>query len=189
VAVDDPRPFLPGVVHEPFIAPALSTSGRRQLHAGRPREAEREGVDGVGEAQEEPVGGRMDEDELDRRAALAVEAERAGQAPDGQVDIGVGQDDRRVLGVEAEDAAQAVRLRMLLLEDVRRARGPDEGERRDVTRLDERPGHGASLAVEDVDDALREAVCESAQQRRLAEHPEPGQLRHHRVARSGRRGW
>jgi hypothetical protein len=71
----------------------------------------------------------VDEQDLERRATLAVEGQGAEHAlADRQLEVGVGKHDRRVLGLEAEHAAQAVGPRVGLLERVRRSAGADEGE-------------------------------------------------------------
>ena len=64
----------------------------------------------LGEAAQERLDDRLMHDQhLERGAALAVERQRAEQALlDRELDIGIGQDDGGVLGVEPQDGAQAV---------------------------------------------------------------------------------
>ena len=63
----------------------------------------------------------------------------------------------------------------------------DERERGDVARLHERAGHGAPVAVDDVDDAAAGRRRRRPQQRGLAEHAVPRQLDHDGVAHDQRR--
>jgi hypothetical protein len=91
-------------------------------------------ADFLAEAAQELFGdGLVHEDHLDRRAPLAVEGERAGDAfLDRQFDVGIRHDDRRVLGAKAEDGAQAVGLRVRFLELVGDFGGADQGQHIDL---------------------------------------------------------
>jgi hypothetical protein len=65
---------------------------------------------------------------------------------------------------------------VLLPDHVRDARGADEGEGREVSPLDERPGHDPAVAVDDVHDPRRKRVGEDLHQRRLAQQAVAGQV-------------
>jgi hypothetical protein len=52
-----------------------------------------------------------------------------------KIQVGVGQHDARVLGVEAQNATQSIGPRVLLLQHVRRLRRTDEGQGRHVAVL------------------------------------------------------
>ena len=88
------------------------------------------------EAAQERLDDRLVHDQhLERRAALAVERQRAQQALlDRELDVGVGQDDRGVLGVEAQDGPQAVRLGRQLLEVIGDLARADQGQHVDLAR-------------------------------------------------------
>ncbi len=69
------------------------------------------------------------EDDLDSRATLAVEAKRASHAfHHSQINVGVGQNNGRVLGLKAKTTTQPVRARMRPLQRIGRLRRPDERE-------------------------------------------------------------
>jgi len=139
VLIDDLGALSHGVVDEGLEAGGLALlRQRRELNARLPRCAEAELVDCGGEAIEE---GRLDlavdPDELQASAALTIVGERARDALlHGEVEVGVREDDGRVLRLEAEDAAHPVQFWMLALQDVGHSRSADERERREGAGLE-----------------------------------------------------
>ena len=107
---------------------------RRDRHALVPRHADAQGGDRGGQPLEElarhpPV----DEEDLERGAALPVERQRSEQAlAHRQVEVGVREHDRRVLRLEPEHAAQAVRARMRLLQGIGGLAAADERQHVDL---------------------------------------------------------
>nr|GFA76641.1 hypothetical protein [Tanacetum cinerariifolium] len=125
----------------------------------------------------------VDEEDLQRRAALAVERQGAG---DGfrhcVVQVHIRQHDARVLGVQTQGGTQTVRLGVQLFQGAGRLVGADEGKHVDLAAGHERADRLASAAVDHVDDAGREAVAERLKQRTNQQHAELGRFEHHRVA-------
>ena len=79
--------------------------------------------------QTKNVFGEPTKNDFDGGAALAVEAERAGNAlANGKIHIRVGQDNGRVLGLQAQAAAQAVRARVRALQGIGGLRRADKGQ-------------------------------------------------------------
>ena len=100
---------------------------------------------------------RLDEQPAAGRAALAaVEVDGVEGAGDGGVHVGVGEDDVGALAAQLEGGAlQGVGGG--LLDDLGRVDVPGEGDLVDVGMGDEGRAGGLAQAVEDVDDAGREA--------------------------------
>ena len=121
--VDDPRSLCLCVFDELRHVIDLAGLGqRRDAHALLPGHADLELAQLLGEAAQEGLDDRlMDDQHLQGRAALAVEGQASEEAfLDGKLDIGVRQDDGGVLGVEAENGPQAMRLRVAASSDDRR---------------------------------------------------------------------
>ena len=99
-----------------------------------------------------------DRDDLgDRHAALAGRAVRgADRRIGGHVDVGVGEDDHVVLRPAERLHALAV-LRAGLVDVARDRRRADEADRGDVRVLEQRVDRDL-VAVDDVEDAVREAL-------------------------------
>ncbi|MNS24758.1 hypothetical protein D3C72_566320 [compost metagenome] len=130
----------------------------------------------------------MDEQDLQRRAALAVERQRTGDGLfDGVVEVHLGQHDARVLGIQPQRGAQPVRARMQLLQVAGGLVRADEGEHIDLAAGHQRAHRFPATAVDDVDHPRREAVTEGFEQRPNQQHAELGRLEHHGVAHDQRR--
>jgi hypothetical protein len=101
-----------GIGHQAVEVVDLARLGqRRQRHARLPRHAGLERGQFALELVEEGLDHVLvHEQDLQRRAALAVERQRAGDRLfDGVVQVDLGQHDARVLGIQAQRGAQAVR--------------------------------------------------------------------------------
>lgn len=130
----------------------------------------------------------VDEQDLQRGAALAVEGQRAGnRLVHRVVQVDLRQDDTRVLRVQAEGGAQAVRAGVQLLQVAGAGMGADEGEHVDLAAGHQRRHGFPAAPVDDVDHSWREAVAEGFQQRADQQHAELGRLEHHRIAHDQRR--
>lgn len=125
----------------------------------------------------------MDDQHLERRAALTVEGERSEQALlHREFDIRIRQHDGRVLGIEAENGAQPVDLGMHLLEVVGHTARADQRQHIDLAGLKQHRHDLRALAVHRVDDTLRERTAERFEQRLKQQHAELRRLEHHGVA-------
>ena len=114
----------------------------------------------------------MEADEMCDRIAIIDHGRIVGRgthARHRQVEVGRRQDHRRVLGLEAGDAAQPVGARVLALEHVGDLAGADEGQAVDVAALHHRADHDPALALDDVDHAGREGAAHGLEDRQ----PEP----------------
>ena len=102
---------------------------RRDLHPFFPGHARLERVDGVAEFLDKGVDDFLvNEEHLEGRAALAVVGQGSQNAfLHRLVQVRILQDDPGVFGFQSEHAAQAMRLRMLLLEDIGDPAAADEG--------------------------------------------------------------
>ncbi len=138
----------------------------------------------VGQALDERVGHLpLHEHVLESRAALAAEVEGARDDLGGRgVEVGVGENDRGVLGPHAEERAQAIGVRVLAQEGARGAGRPDEGQHVDEPALHHRPHDGGALAGDEVHDATREALLERRNEEGVREDAVARRLHHHWVA-------
>ncbi|MCY1547951.1 hypothetical protein D9M68_840350 [compost metagenome] len=113
----------------------------------------------------------VDEEDLQRGTALAVERQRAGEGlADRVVQVDPGQDDAGVLRIQAEGGTQAVRAWVQLLQVAGDLVGADEGKDVDLAALHQRADRLATTPVDDVYHPGREAVAEGLQQRADQQH-------------------
>ncbi|MNP25128.1 hypothetical protein D3C76_1179220 [compost metagenome] len=130
----------------------------------------------------------MDEEDLQRRAALAVERQGAGNGlVDGIVQIDLGQHDPRVLSIQAQSGAQAMRAWVELFQVAGRLVGADEGKHIDLAAGHQRADGLAAAPIDNVDHPGREAVAEGFEQRANQQHAELGRFEHHGVTHDQRR--
>ena len=182
---DDAGSLRLGVLDQPgHVLDLAGFRERRDAHALVPGHADLQLGEFLREPLQEAVDDRLVHDQhLERRAALAVERQRTQQALlYGEIDVGVRQDDRGILGVKPEDGPQAVHLGMHLLEVIGDLAGADQGEDVDLARLQQHRDNLRAFAVDGVDDALRKGASKGLQQRREEEHAELRRLEHHGVA-------
>ena len=167
---------------------AVHARQRRDADALLPRHADLHLRERGREALQEFVDDRaVHEQHLQRGAALPVERQRAEQAfLDGQVEVRIGQHDRRVLRVEPEDCAQPVRLRVLLLQVIGHLARPDQRQHVDLARCEHVRHDHRARRIDRVDHALRERVAECLEQRLEQQRAVLGRLEHDGVAHQQR---
>ncbi|MDT4855363.1 hypothetical protein FQZ97_897150 [compost metagenome] len=161
--IDHPRAFFHGIGKQPVEERHLARLGqRRQRHAGIPRHARLElGQLGAELIEEWLQHIFMHEEDLQRRAALAVERQRAGDRFVHRiVQVDLGQDDAGVLRVQAQCSTQAVRAWVQFLQVAGALVGADEGEHIDLATGHQRADRFAATTVDDVDHSGRETVAE-----------------------------
>ncbi|MNO92592.1 hypothetical protein D3C76_841730 [compost metagenome] len=157
-----------GIGHQAIEVVELARLRQRcQCHARLPRHTRFERGQLALELVEESVDHRfVDEQNLQRGAALAVERQGAGDRLfHGVVEVDLGQHDARVLGVQAERRAQAVRARMKFLQVAGGLVGADEGEHIDLAAGHQRADRLTAAAIDHVDHPWRETVAEGFEQR------------------------
>ncbi|MCY1397891.1 hypothetical protein D9M71_129110 [compost metagenome] len=137
-------------------------------------------VELVDETVDHPL---VNEQDLQRRATLAVERQGAGNClVDGVVQVDLGQHDTRVLRIQAQRCAQAMGAWVQFFQVAGRLVGADEGEDIDIATGHQRTDGFPATAIDHIDDTGREAVAESFQQRTDEQHAEFCRLEHHGVA-------
>ena len=119
----------------------------------------------------------MDVDDLEGRATLAVVAPGALDAfLHRQIEVGVRQDDGRVLGLEAQHLPHAVGLGVLGNEGVAGLAVANEGEHVHLAGLHDGRCQLTAPSEDDVDHARRKAVAERFEERRDEQHAVLGGL-------------
>ena len=79
---------------------------------------------------------------------------------DGKLDVGVRQDDGRVLGIETKDCPQAMRLRMQLLQMIGDLARSDEGQHVHLPGIQQARHDHRAASVHGVDDTLGKRALE-----------------------------
>ena len=130
----------------------------------------------------------MDEEDLQRRATLAIERQGAcDRLAHRVVQVDLGQDDARVLRIQTQGGAQPVRARVQLLQGTGALVGADKGEDIDLAAGHQRADRLATATVDHVDHPRRETVAKGLEQRADQQHAELGRLEHHGIAHDQRR--
>ncbi len=185
VFVDDLCAAVDGVLDQGLQVGNPGRVGqRRDANPGRPGHPDRDLGRLSGEAADERLADLvMDKQNLQGRAALAVEGQGSQQAfVDGGLDVGIGQDDGGVFRPQPEKGSEAVFFGVEIDQAVGHGQRADEGEDIDSAAFHQRLEESPAVAGEDLDRSGGKAARERVKEKVENQDADPRRLKDHGVA-------